>query len=815
MKRQKKIVLIIFAGTAGILIIAAFLAIILFPGEKLRKIAEEGASKAVHMPVTLGKVKLSIFGIPGIRVDTITVGPARPGEPPLARVKSVDVHVNILPLLRGQVEIRSLDVDTPQITLLTRRDKSSNMPVFSDSTQIKTTGPPALPLPITLHSLRIRDGKLAMLNEESNSRVIMEGISQKLSLRLGRDLKNMQSSGNLNIKNLSFAPGAGKKPVSGIILAFSHELRGNAAAGDLSLSRGELELNGLPLNISGKVAGWKSAAFHIEAKKIGADKIADAIPEGVIGPKGAVSAKGSFSFTLDGTVSAGTPKPFYAYTGNLSIENMSLSVKGFPKKIDRFQLVAAFTEKGLTIREMALQVGGSDLNLTGAVSNYLKKPDFNLKTTGKVSLDELADALPVFRKSGLKGGAAFDLSASGTPSLLQSMEMNGSITLNALTFPSSKVLKNPTLMNGALRLSPQNITLENLTVRTGKSDFSLSGKLEGYMNLLPSKNPRPAFLSGALTSRLIDINDMVFIDKNTPMIKPWDMEKPLKNLPVPPTLSVDASVSLNTLVFGRLKADSVKGHLTLKNGNLELSGLDISAYNGILAGKTVINFSNPDNVQYNGAFDLKKLNAQTFISSFFGTGDNFRGLISSSLSFSGAGLDSVSFMNNLKGSGSATVENGQFVNWDFTKKLGQTIRFLNFDTLNFGNAATTFIFGDRKVTTPALLFQTQYGDITISGATGYDTKVNYDIVFKLNAAAANLASQNKFGDLGSLFSPGSVPQLYLTATGTLKSPAFKIDTSRTRKDVQDKLKNEAEKLLNKQNDKIREQGKKILDKLFK
>ena len=149
MTKRRKISLGILAVLAGVIIIAAILAIILFPGERIRAIIQESSSKTLRMPVSIGKVRLSILGVPAVKVDTITFGPARPGEPPLAAVKSVMIHVRFLPLLSGQMEISSLDVETPEITLLTRRDKSSNLPAFSDSSQSKTAGLPALPLPIT------------------------------------------------------------------------------------------------------------------------------------------------------------------------------------------------------------------------------------------------------------------------------------------------------------------------------------------------------------------------------------------------------------------------------------------------------------------------------------------------------------------------------------------------------------------------------------------------------------------------------------------------------------------------------------------
>jgi uncharacterized protein involved in outer membrane biogenesis len=815
MKKRKKIVLGVLAGMAGFVIVAAILAVIFFPGNKMRMIIEENASNTLKMPVAIGSVRLSLLGVPGVEVKTITIGPARKSEPLLAAVKSIKVHISWLSLLRGQLEIKSLDVDTPIITLLKRQDKSSNLPAFADTTRPKTAGPPALPIPVTLKSFRISDGKLTLINEADTTQVGLGEISQRLSLRISRDMKNLRSSGKISIKNISYVPGSGKKPLSGISLIFSHELTGMLSSGDLSLSKGELELNGLPMMVTGKISGWKTISFHVEAKDIGADKITGALPPSLIGPRNEVSAKGSFSLTLDSRISALTPKPVFSYTGKMAIENMSISVKGFAKKIDRMQSFITFSEKEMVIKDTAVKTGASVINLSGTVSNYLEKPAIDLNSRGNIRIDDFSEALPAFKKSGLKGDITFDLSATGTPSLPRSMEMNGTLSLKGFSLPSSKVMKNPVLMNGSLRFSPKDVTLESLSVKTGKSDFSLNGQLSGYMNLLPSKEPQPAVLKGTLNSHLIDINDMIFIDKKTPILKPWDLEKPLKNLPIPPILQADASLSLQSVVFGRLKAESIKGRLTIKNGILDLNGLEVSAYDGKLTGNTSINFSQIENVRYNGEFDLKKLSAQTFISSFFGTGDNFRGLVSSSLSFSGAGLDSISFLNNLKGSGSGSIENGQFVNWDFTKKLGQKLQFLNFDTLSFGNAYTTFNFEKQRVFTPALLFQTQYGDFTISGSTGYDTTINYDIAFKLNNTAANLATKSKLGDIGSILSSGTVPQLYLIATGTLKSPSFQIDTTRTRKEVQDKVKNEAEKLLNKQDEKLREKGKKILDKLFR
>jgi hypothetical protein len=322
-------------------------------------------------------------------------------------------------------------------------------------------------------------------------------------------------------------------------------------------------------------------------------------------------------------------------------------------------------------------------------------------------------------------------------------------------------------------------------------------------------------LKGTIGSTLLDLNDMLVIPKNAPIVKPWDLDEPLRNLPVPPTLQAEMGIKLGEVLFGRLKADSVQGSVTLNKGVLELSGLNIAAYNGALTGKTSINFSNPESVVYNGGFNLSKLNAQRFIAQFFNTGDHFRGLFSSTFTFSGAGLDSVSFFKNLKADGSGVFENGQVVNWEFMKMLGNELKFLNFDTVGIGMVRGAFQVLDSKVITPDLTAKTEYGDITLNGITGLDTNINYRMGFDLNDKAVNLASKNRLGSFAELIASSQRPELGIAATGTLKSPTFKINTAGIERNVKDRVKEEAQKLLGKQDSTLQQQGKKLLNRIFK
>jgi uncharacterized protein involved in outer membrane biogenesis len=815
MTRRTKILTLTLIGAAAFLVVVSVLAVLLFPAERIRALVETEAAKAVGMPVKIGSLGLRALPLPAVKVSGIVIGPARTGEPPLLTVKSARVRVALLPLLGKRIEIVSFRMDSPSVTIITRKDRTSNLPASPDTTKQVKQPQMMPPIPITLKSFTMKNGAVRILDEAKGTELALGGIDQDLSLRIGGSLTTLESSGKIEIGSVMSRSGGKALPLAGLRIGFAHTLTGNPAAGTYTLSKGELTLNGLTVKITGALANGKNCSFKVDTGTLDASRLIAALPDSVLPKRRDLTVSGTFSLALGGTVDLSKPKPAAVYSGELAIRNMSLAVKGLPKRIDSLQAMVAITDRALTFRDTEIRIGGSRASLTGTVGNYLAAPSLALRAEGSISLEEAVSAIPALASSGLAGGLTFDLKADGPSAHPDSLRINGRADLRGLKVKVPKVLRNPAEMNGAILITPASVELTGLAVKSGKSDLTLSGRLTDYVNLLPAGKGKPVRLTGTLGSKLFDIGDMFIIDKNAPLIKPWDLEKPLKNMPIPPTLDAVLTIAMGKVVFGKLAADTVAGTLTLGKGQFQLSGLTVKAYSGSLTGKTLMNFANPDRITYSGGFDLSKLDARTFLSSFFGAGDNFRGAFSSSLTFNGAGLDSVSFFKNLKGGGSALLEKGQFVNWDFTKGLGSALKFLNFDTLDFDVLQTAFSIENGRVITPAAMMKTGYGDFTFSGSTGFDTSVAYDIMIKLNSRAMSIAGKNGLGDLASIIGASSTPELYLTAKGTLKKPAFSIDRTRSAAAVKEKIKGEAEKFLQNQNGDVLKQGKKLLDKLFK
>ena len=97
-----------------VLVALAFVlaALLIDPAVLAQTIARQ-ASAAVGQPVSLGEVDLVLFPMPAARVKQVRIG----GEQPLAEIDEVRLRVSLLPLLLGQIVLRSLEIDAPRVRL--------------------------------------------------------------------------------------------------------------------------------------------------------------------------------------------------------------------------------------------------------------------------------------------------------------------------------------------------------------------------------------------------------------------------------------------------------------------------------------------------------------------------------------------------------------------------------------------------------------------------------------------------------------------------------------------------------------------------
>ena len=804
-------------------IIATF-AIIFFPTEKIRARVELEVSSALAMPVTIADVGLSFFGIPSLKVSGITIGDESNIEEPQLSMKSARVRVNLLKLFRREIEITLIELIEPVVTVVILEEENQEISPDMESDAAEVSGPPNIPFPLSLKMLRVKNASLLMDDRTGDGmKITVSDIDVRMGFSLSRDLTELISDASITVGDISL-DGNEAQPIDGVTLTFDFSFNGDIREGAFSLLDGELRVNDIPLSVTAGVTNWSQLSFALSSGSLDVGDLIAAAPDSLLPERDKLKAEGSVSFHVEGTLDSAALIPEPKFTGALDAKISTLSFEGLPKSVEDITAKLSFTEREIGITELSANIGASSVQVTGRAVDYQSSPWVAVKAVGDINLIDIGEAVPLPEGMTFAGRIAFDTEVQGKPEELATFKAEGGIKLYAVTATVPESLRNPAKIDGSITVLPEALRVDDISITSGKSDFAFKGRLTNYMALAGFGEGKSRF-NGILSSRNIDISNLLVMpeeeeSESAEPTKPWDLEESIKVLPIPPNMTGELKINLNTVRYGRLKSDSVKGRLVFGEGVAGLKDLRIAAYAGTLTGATSLDFTDFENITYGGAFKLNALESAGFLADFLNGDEIFRGKLSSSLNFSGAGLDSISMLDNLKASGNMAFLNGQVVNLGLMKKLGDYLKFLDFETLDFESITNSFKVEDRKFITPDMAIVTQYGDIRMDGFTSFDTALDYDITLDLNRKTSAKALKVLSSLTKYIEAKPERLELKVRTTGSLLSPKFSLDSSAAEDVLKDELKKQLSKevdnlLDSKDVNELKEKGKKLLKKLFR
>jgi uncharacterized protein involved in outer membrane biogenesis len=321
----------------GVMLLLLGLLLALIDWNLLKGPIERIASARSGRTVTLGgPLEVHLWSLaPSFSVSDLTVGnpPWEPGRP-MAKVKRLTVHIQLLPLLKGSVVLPRVLIEEPDIHLHSRTDGRANW-TFQNKRPINAPAPPPPRLPV-VRDFEIQNGKLTLLDD---------------------------------VRKLTFDA-----------QVFAHEKKSSSEPKPFQI-QGKGGLNGKPfmLHISGgpliNLDPGDPYPFDLEVKA--GDILVNS--SGVV-PKPFDLSKLDFKVTLSGADLA----DFY-YLTQLALPNTP-----------PFKLQASIHREGsrIEIRDIAGVLGGSDLAGAVAIDASLKRP----KITGdliskRLRLGDLAASL--------------------------------------------------------------------------------------------------------------------------------------------------------------------------------------------------------------------------------------------------------------------------------------------------------------------------------------------------------------------------------------------------------------------------------------
>jgi uncharacterized protein involved in outer membrane biogenesis len=717
----------ILGGLAILLLVAVVALPLLVDVNRYRGLIQAKAEEALGREVGLGEMSLSLMPF-GVRVDSLSIG-ALPeeGGGEFLTAQSVQVGARLMPLLRKRLEVTSIRVVAPEMTLSRGADGRWNVQRLAgtdesagpsdrsaDPTERSATG-------FLVSSLRLTDGRVHVRDSGPARTAPLEFTLDQVDLQL-TDLALDRPV------EFEFAANVGSEPTT--------TLRLSGRAGPL------VPADGQALGVTAQID-----VKNVDANRLGSWFEGTALPQGlrverpfnvtakfetVLGPESRIDTVGTFG--VDGAVVS-----FARPDGTRREVPIDLS-----SSYD-FGLLEAGAH--LDLRKLEVDLAGNTLAVAGSVRREepLQRVDLRLQPS-RVPADELAKLmaliaidLPVTFAS--KSPVEFEGRLHGLVGQDHAPEIEASLRVADFT------LNHPTMgqpieqVGASIKLRGERVEVTGLQGVVGSSDVAGRVTLDGFAA------PRVDF---DLHSKRADFGELFsFLDQESPPASQPTAsgsakqgaaeEDSLAKMTLRGRLRIDQG-TFQKLDFSRLEATMV-----YVDSVLTLDPLTMQLYDGEFKGRIESNLAG-DQPTFAVRGDTTAVDLNAFISDNLEISGVIAGRFSGKLETRGAGTDYATILRSLEGAGSVEVTEGQLGKLNVLDRISSVSGLFGENTLR----SLT-----KQLATEGTEFRVLSGDMQLGGGNMRVENLLFDAgAFKLGGkGVVDLLSTELDGEFRLSFSP--------------------------------------------------------------
>lgn len=476
--------LLIFIPILIVVIIVIAIAVVLGRADRFRPRVQAELQQKLDRPVTLGHLGVRLFPL-SLRVDGLAIAesPEFPSTQPFATAKEVFVSVSLMSLIRGNPDVKVVDLDHPQIDLIRNsagiwnfstlggKSTSGTQPQGKATSGTQPQGTQSTSgtqsEQFSLDELKVTDGQVALTDQLTKE---ARSVYDHIDLKLTHFSPNKQFGLDLAMH----FPGQGKE-----LFAF------NGEAGPLS---------------SGNTAAVPITG-HLSLQQVSLSAV-NRVSPGTIPPNTDSVVSADANVTPEGEA--------LECKGNLKLENTVIHGTKISYPIDaQYDLIEDPKQDTVQIRSGTVKLGSTPFSLSGDINAARNPTVLNVRlSTTNSSITELAQVAGAFSGgsnptypvkgivsavldvkgpvTAMQASAKAKLSGVDTNALLSALSslkdtLYGSLEADAVL--SSTIQSNADLtrsLNGSLNFNVTNGQLKNVNIL---SELSRIGK---FLNSAPA-----------------------------------------------------------------------------------------------------------------------------------------------------------------------------------------------------------------------------------------------------------------------------------------------------------------------------------------
>jgi len=465
--------------------------------------------------VSLGKMELSVFPL-AIKVDNAIVAedPEFPTGHPFAQANQLYVSVELLPLLRKEVNVNSLELRQPKIELVRNGAGAWNFSTLGEKNHAQTGNKPS----VSLDELKVTDGEVALTDyQKKQPRAVYDHIDMSV--------QDFAPGKKFSLEVAAHLPGAGAETIR--LSGDAGPLRSDNLAN--TFFDGTLEMDEVSF------AGLKG---FLKSEKL---KDVDFVATGKTSLKnenGNLSSKGDLKLTQG------------------KVHRVEI---GYPITAD-YDISDDLNNDVLKIEKGKLKLGGTPLSVQGLVNSGATPAQIDLKVqTSDASISDaarLAAAFGIAFNPGMQINGKLDVNASARGAMNNPL-LEGTVNGQQLVITGKQLPQPVHVTNIKLDLSPQAIRANPFVATTG----STAVQVQAAINQYTSKSPQ---LDASIRSDNAQLGELLNIAQSFGVSSLDDIKG-------------KGPISLNVRLQGPMKnfaAMNYSGSGTLRNASLELPSLN-------------------------------------------------------------------------------------------------------------------------------------------------------------------------------------------------------------------------------------------------
>lgn len=830
-----------------VLLIGAIVAVPFLFKDEINAALKEEINKNLNAKVDYGSFDLSLLrSFPNFSFSIDDVSVAGIGEfkgDTLAYIKNFRFTLDIMTVInKEKYKILQVILTEPKIHALVTKDGKANWDIAKPSTDKTTTTSESSNFAFQINKYAIEKGDIVYEDLKGKIYASVQDLDFSGSGDVTTDVYDFITK--TEIASLTYRSGA-VAYLSAAKIKADNTVKIDQKNSKYTFANNEINVNDLGLLFDGFVKLNKDnydLDVKFKSKATTFKSILSLIP--AIYSKDFADIKTSGNLKLDGFVKGLYSE--FAYPGfglNLNVSNAMFQYPSLPTAVNNINIDAKITkEQGpldktlVNIQKLHADIGTDPIDARIFVSTPISDPNIDMNLKGRLNLANVPKLYPMKDLKTLTGLLVADLTFKGRKSDLDKKNYNavkaaGNLSVTNMVYDSKETPMPLNVSDIKMTFNPQNITLNNLSAKIGKSDYQANGSLENYMAYAFNKGALQGKLN--LNSNNLDLNEWLKPgESNTTTAPKTESEKYFQ---VPANIDFDANAKFGKVLYDKLTLSNVRGNVQVKNEQISMNNL----YADLLGGNATIgatyNTANSSIPKVNFNYDIKNFDFQETYK-FVGMAEKLapvmkyvQGNFSSNLKGAGSLKEDMSVdYNTLVGDGKVQIGTAKVVGLPILTKIAEVTKIPALQNMAINNAWTAIQFKDGKVNVDPtdLKFGNGY-NINLKGANGFEQSIDYDVRFdvpskELGGATSYLT--NMIPKVPGLeFKLPETLNLFLKVGGTMTKPTVKLNkvggaggsVKDMVKDKVDDLAKQAEQKAKEEAEKLKQQAQQEADKIKK